>query len=267
MLSTSRRGSSRRQRRAEILIGADTLSLVRDAVTVQPVEPLELKGKREPVPAFRLVAVDLTADAFARHLDAPLVGRVREAAAAPGATSRLSCRSAPVTCSRCSGPPASASHGSSRSSWRARARSADVLHARCLHYGDDITYWPLVEILLAIDVEPDAVIGSSPGRDAARVPQAARGPRGRAAADRRTRRHPVGRARLPRSDRAHRRLVARRADLPALRRPTRSARGAARLGRRQAERDHDPPRAALRGGLRGAPRRPGGRPRRSAGRP
>ena len=34
----------------EILIGAETLSLVRDAVTVQPVEPLELKGKREPVP-------------------------------------------------------------------------------------------------------------------------------------------------------------------------------------------------------------------------
>ena len=39
----------------EILIGSETLSLVRDAVTVQPVEPLELKGKREPVPAFRLL--------------------------------------------------------------------------------------------------------------------------------------------------------------------------------------------------------------------
>ena len=39
---------------------------------------------------------------------------------------------------------------------------ADVLHARCLHYGEDITYWPLVEILLAIGVEPDDVIGSSP---------------------------------------------------------------------------------------------------------
>ena len=28
--------------------------------------------------AFRLVAVDAAADAFTRHLDAPLVGRVRE---------------------------------------------------------------------------------------------------------------------------------------------------------------------------------------------
>jgi hypothetical protein len=62
----------------EILIGSETLSLVRDAVSVEPVEPLELKGKRDPVRAFRLVSVDLTADAFARHLDAPLVGRVRE---------------------------------------------------------------------------------------------------------------------------------------------------------------------------------------------
>ena len=52
--------------------------------------------------------------------------------------------------------------------------SADVLRSRCLHYGEDITYWPLVEILLAIGVEPAEVIGASPGRDAARFPQADR---------------------------------------------------------------------------------------------
>ena len=40
-----------------------------DAVTVEAVEPLALKGKREPVPAFRLVSVDATAEAFTRHLD------------------------------------------------------------------------------------------------------------------------------------------------------------------------------------------------------
>src|SRR6476619_338818 len=50
-----------------ILIGGGTLALVRDAVTVEPVEPLELKGKLEPVPAFRLVSVDATADAFLRR--------------------------------------------------------------------------------------------------------------------------------------------------------------------------------------------------------
>ena len=39
---------------------------------------------------------------------------------------------------------------------------ADVLRARCLSYGEGITYWPLVEILIAIGVEPDSVIGGSP---------------------------------------------------------------------------------------------------------
>lgn len=41
-------------------------------------------------------------------------------------------------------------------------QTADILRSRCLHYGEDITYWPLAEILLAIGVEPGEVIGTSP---------------------------------------------------------------------------------------------------------
>src|SRR5206468_10439224 len=41
----------------EVLLGELTYRLVRDQVEVEPVEPLELKGKAERVPAFRLVAV------------------------------------------------------------------------------------------------------------------------------------------------------------------------------------------------------------------
>ena len=41
----------------EILIGEQTLELVRSAVLVQPVAPLELKGKSQPVPTFRLLDV------------------------------------------------------------------------------------------------------------------------------------------------------------------------------------------------------------------
>ena len=40
----------------EVLIGAPTLALVREAVVVEVVEPLALKGKAEPLPAFRLLA-------------------------------------------------------------------------------------------------------------------------------------------------------------------------------------------------------------------
>ena len=54
MPSTSRRGWSRRPTPGEVLIGAATLALVGAAAEVEEVEPLELKGKPEPVPAFRL---------------------------------------------------------------------------------------------------------------------------------------------------------------------------------------------------------------------
>ena len=145
----------------EILIGVATLALVRDAVTVQPVEPLELKGKREPVPAFRLTAVDASAAAFARHLDAPLVGRVREQqrlhADFEGVVSERACHLFTLL--------GTAGVGKSRlvAEFLATAGdAADVLRSRCLHYGDDITYWPLVEILVAIGVDAGEVIGSSP---------------------------------------------------------------------------------------------------------
>ena len=41
----------------EVLIGQPTFVLVREAVEVEPVEPLVLKGKAEPVPAYRLLRV------------------------------------------------------------------------------------------------------------------------------------------------------------------------------------------------------------------
>jgi tetratricopeptide (TPR) repeat protein len=42
----------------EVLIGEETWRLVRDKVTLQAVAPLDLKGKSEPVPAYRLVSTD-----------------------------------------------------------------------------------------------------------------------------------------------------------------------------------------------------------------
>ena len=61
----------------EILISDATLRLVRDAVVVEKVDPLEAKGKTEPVPAHRLVGVHEGAAGVARRLDSPMVGRER----------------------------------------------------------------------------------------------------------------------------------------------------------------------------------------------
>ena len=65
---------------AEILIGSATYELVRDAVEVGPSETLELKGKSEPVVAYRLANVRVDAEGHRRRLDAPMVERERELA-------------------------------------------------------------------------------------------------------------------------------------------------------------------------------------------
>ena len=62
----------------EILLSGSTLRLVRDAVDVEPVEPLALKGKPEPFAAFRLVSVDAAGEGVARRSGEALVGRSEE---------------------------------------------------------------------------------------------------------------------------------------------------------------------------------------------
>jgi len=145
----------------ETLIGAETRLLVRDAVKVEAVEPLSLKGKSELVEAFRLLAVSGHVVPLARRLETPLVGRDRERQRLwrdfEDAVADRTCRLFTLL-----GP---AGIGKSRlvADFLERVGdSADVLRGRCLSYGEGITYWPLVEILIAIGVEPDSVIGTSP---------------------------------------------------------------------------------------------------------
>ena len=59
----------------EVLLGESTYRMVRDAVTAEPAGPLELKGKAEPQPAWRLLEVSAEVRGIARRLDSPIVGR------------------------------------------------------------------------------------------------------------------------------------------------------------------------------------------------
>jgi class 3 adenylate cyclase len=130
----------------EILIGDHTLALVRDAVQIEPVEPLDLKGKSEPVPAYRLVDVTDHVAGLERPLAAPLVGRERELALLRGAFDRV------VAERRCElitvvGP---AGLGKSRltSDFGHSVRGeAVVAEGRCLSYGEGLTFWPLRDIV------------------------------------------------------------------------------------------------------------------------
>ena len=106
----------------------DTLQLVRDAVQVEPVEPLELKGKARPVAALSAARRSTRRrPAVARRLDSPMVGRERELAAAARRLRARRVASARVTCSRCWRRRGSASRGSSRSS----SASSRIGHGSC----------------------------------------------------------------------------------------------------------------------------------------
>jgi predicted ATPase/class 3 adenylate cyclase len=130
----------------EIRIGDATLRLVREAVLVEPLEPLELKGKSEPVRAWRLLGVVSGAPAFARRLDAPMVGRDRELkrlrTAFEEATRTRECRVISVI--------GTAGIGKSRLVKELLASvddEASVLVGRCIPYGKGITYWPLRDLV------------------------------------------------------------------------------------------------------------------------
>ena len=129
----------------EILVGERTWALARGAIEVEAVEPLSLKGKADPVVAYRLVHVVEGAEAFERRNDATFVGRQRElatmAAAFDDVLGERTCRLVTVL-----GPPGI---GKSRLAGEFVAMVADrarVLCGRCLPYGEGITYWPLAGI-------------------------------------------------------------------------------------------------------------------------
>ena len=81
-----------------------TYRLARDAIEAEPIEPLALKGKAEPVDAYRLLGVGDGAPARAR-LASPMVGRGRERAPAAGRLRPRRAASARASSSPSSAPP------------------------------------------------------------------------------------------------------------------------------------------------------------------
>ena len=113
---------------------------MRDAVSAEPVEPLELKGKAERVPAFRLIALATRE----RQTSSPLVGRDRDLdllrSRVEDAVSAGAGRLVTVI--------GEAGVGKSRLLREFTSGLGDaavVVHGRCLPYGEGITFWPLAE--------------------------------------------------------------------------------------------------------------------------
>jgi class 3 adenylate cyclase/tetratricopeptide (TPR) repeat protein len=133
-------------RPGDILLGKMTRSLVRDAVELEPLPALDLKGKDESVPAWRLVAVQPGAPPFTRRLEAPLIGRDAELDRLLATFMEARDERAPRLCTIVGAPGV----GKSRLVAELIGQivgEATVLTGRCLSYGEGITYWPLIEIL------------------------------------------------------------------------------------------------------------------------
>jgi predicted ATPase/class 3 adenylate cyclase len=146
----------------EIVIGAATYRLVRDAVTVEELPPLELKGKSETVSAYRVLDVAPDAPGLLRRLESPLVGRAGELEELCGVfEDALDAQAAQVAVLL-----GDAGTGKSRLAQElvaAVGERATALEGRCVPYGEGITYFPL-----AIMLKPLAGIGDEDSRELAR---------------------------------------------------------------------------------------------------
>jgi len=132
----------------EIVIGETTLELVRGAVETDRVGPFELKGKSDPVTAYRLISVQ---EAPERTHEAQFVGREREVELIRDAWQRAladeRCKLVTIV--------GEAGLGKSRLVAEALARiDARSVRGRCLPYGQGITYWPVVEVVKQLGVVP-----------------------------------------------------------------------------------------------------------------
>jgi class 3 adenylate cyclase len=131
-----------------VLIGETTYDLARGSVEVEPVEPLTLKGKSAPVPAFRLLSVLAAPE---RSHGSRFVGRERELAAVAQAWERA------LHEERCELVTVVGEPGVGKSRLVAEslaAMQARVVRGRCLPYGEGITYWPVVEVVKQIAALP-----------------------------------------------------------------------------------------------------------------
>jgi predicted ATPase/class 3 adenylate cyclase len=147
----------------EILVGERSLVLARGSVSVELLEPLELKGKSKSLSAYRLLGVTPGPSVRAPRLDRPIVDRRPELAGL------LELFDASVAASRCTLATIVGEPGVGKSRLLAELEAAvsdraTVLSGRCLAYGEGITFWPLAELVreaadIRDDLPPEEALG------------------------------------------------------------------------------------------------------------
>ncbi len=133
-------------RPGEILIGASVHRLTAAAVEAEPAGPLELRGFRDPIIAFRPICANDGPRALG-GLAAPFVGREAELELLENTYARTVRDRRPHVFTIYGEPGI----GKSRllREFVAGVEGATVLQGRALPYGEGVTYWPIAEMVKA----------------------------------------------------------------------------------------------------------------------
>jgi class 3 adenylate cyclase/tetratricopeptide (TPR) repeat protein len=131
----------------EILLGEGTYRLIRHAADAELLPPVELKGKAAPLTVYRLREVR-SGDALPRRLQTPIIGREPERRLLAEAWERVAAERTPHLFTLLG----AAGVGKSRltDEFLASLDGAGIVRGHCLSYGDGITFWPVVEILVQL---------------------------------------------------------------------------------------------------------------------
>src|SRR5688572_7703156 len=137
----------------EVIIGERTFQLIRELVEAEPLAPVSIKGKAEPVAAYRFVSFTGTAE---RRHNARMVGRATELRRLRDAYAQAvldsSCQLFTIL--------GAAGVGKSRLIHEfVEGIDAGVATGHCLSYGEGITYFPVTQVLKQLpeaDLDPAA---------------------------------------------------------------------------------------------------------------
>src|SRR5262245_30825124 len=144
--------AARLQQHAEpgtILVSENTTRLVQGAVRLEALQPVEVKGKTEPVPIYKVIGTLPRRSPIVSRSErilSPFVGRERELAALEALFTQVELGQGQVV-----GIVGEAGGGKSRLLYEFRQRLQDkrvtYLEGRCLSYGSTIPYHPLIDVL------------------------------------------------------------------------------------------------------------------------
>src|SRR5919197_894075 len=135
-----------------VTVGERTYRATREAIAYRPLEPLTLKGKAEPVPAWEAVGVIAAQPARrAAFGETPLVGRTDKLELLESVYDRVERGGRPhlVTVIGQAGVGKSRLRLELQRRLEARENAPTFREGRCLPYGSGIVYWALGEVVRA----------------------------------------------------------------------------------------------------------------------